>query len=369
MRLMDWTLLTEATVFGNSPLRWLLAAVLVVVTMVALRALRGLARRRLRKMADRTKNVFDDVLSDLIAGVRVPLMLAIGIWVGSRALALPDDVSGALDTAITLVLILQAALWGNRALQVTMEHYRRADGMDGSRKTTLSALTFLGRLALFSLLLILALDNLGIDITALLAGIGIASVAIGLALQNILGDLFASLSIVLDKPFEIGDFIIVDDLLGTVENVGLRTTRVRALSGEQLVFSNNDLIQSRIRNYKRMAERRVVFSLGVVYGTAPERLREIPEVIREIVEARSPVRFDRAHFKSFGQFSLDYEVVYWMLDPDYNVYMDVQQEINLALVDAFAERDIEFAFPTQTILLEQEAARAGGSEGYAAGGS
>lgn len=364
---MDWTFLTEATLFGNSPLRWLLAAALVVVTMVALRALRGLARRRLRKMADRTKNVFDDVLSDLIADVHAPLMLAISVWVGSQALSLPGDLSGILDTAITLVLIVQAALWGNRALQVTIGHYRRADGMDGSRKTTLSAITFLGRLALFSLLLILALDNLGIDITALLAGIGIASVAIGLALQNILGDLFASLSIVLDKPFEIGDFIIVDDLLGTVENVGLRTTRVRALSGEQLVFSNNDLIQSRIRNYKRMAERRVLFSLGVVYGTAPERLREIPGVIREIVEATSPVRFDRAHFKGFGQFSLDFEVVYWMLDPDYNVYMDVQQQINLALVDAFAERDIEFAFPTQTIVLEPGSAAANGSEGYAAG--
>ena len=364
---MDWTVLTEATVLGNSPLRWLLAVVLVVVTMAALRALRGLARRRLRAMADRTKNVFDDVLSDLLAGVRAPLMLAIGLWVGSRALDLPADLSGTLNTAITLVLILQAAIWGNRALQVTMEHYRRADGMDGSRKTTLSALTFLGRLALFSLLLILALDNLGIDITALLAGIGIGAVAIGLALQNILGDLFASLSIVLDKPFEIGDFIIVDDLLGTVENVGLRTTRVRALSGEQLVFSNNDLIQSRIRNYKRMAERRVVFGLGVVYGTAPERLREIPEVVREIVEARSPVRFDRAHFKSFGAFSLDFEVVYWMLDPDYATYMDVQQEINLALVDAFAERDIEFAFPTQSIILEPVSVRAGGPEGYAAG--
>jgi len=365
---MDWSLLTEATVFGNSPLRWLLAVALVVVTVMVLRALRGLARRRLRKMADRTKNVFDDILSDVLASVRAALMLAIGIWAGSRVLSLPGDLSGTLDTLITLILIVQVALWGNRAIQVTMEHYRRADGMDGSRKTTLSALTFLGRLTLFSLLLILALDNLGIDITALLAGIGIGAVAIGLALQNILGDLFASLSIVLDKPFEIGDFIIVDDLVGTVENVGLRSTRVRALSGEQLVFSNNDLIESRIRNYKRMAERRVLFSLGVVYGTPPERLREIPGVIREIVEASSPVRFDRAHFKAFGQFSLDFEVVYWMLDPDYGAYMDVQHEINLALVDAFAERDIEFAFPTQTILLEPGSAPAGGPEGYAAGG-
>jgi small-conductance mechanosensitive channel len=243
-----------------------------------------------------------------------------------------------------------------------MRHYREQEGMDGGRKTTLSALTFLGRLALFSLLLLLALENLGIDITALLAGIGIGAVAIGLALQNILSDLFASLSIVLDKPFEIGDFVIVDDLMGTVENVGLRTTRVRALSGEQLVFSNNDLIQSRIRNYGRLRERRVVFHVGVTYDTPSEKLREIPELVREIVEARDRVRFDRSHFQGFGDFSLNFETVYWVLEPDYALYMDVQQEINLALVDAFAERAIEFAYPTQTILVH----RAGGGQALSA---
>ena len=350
---MDWTFLTETRLLGNAPLRWALAVVLLVAVWIALRGLRSLGRKRLRAFAERTTNVFDDILSDLIAGVRTPLMLAVGIWAGAQVLELPGDVAGLLDTGITLILILQVALWGNRALQVAMRHYRDQDGMDGSRKTTLSALTFLGRLALFSLLLLLALENLGVDITALLAGIGIGAVAIGLALQNILGDLFASLSIVLDKPFEIGDFVIVDDLMGTVENVGLRTTRIRSLSGEQLVFANNDLITSRIRNYKRMQERRVVFTLGVEYGTPSDALRELPHVIQEIVEAQQPVRFDRAHFKGFGDFSLNFEVVYWMLDPDYNLFMDVQQQINLSLVDAFAERGVEFAFPTQTIHLQK----------------
>jgi small-conductance mechanosensitive channel len=350
---MDWTFLTDARLAGNSPIRWALAALVLVAVWIALRGLRSLGRRRLRAFAERTTNVFDDILSDLIAGVRTPLMLVVGLWAGAQLLALPDAVARAIDSGFTLVLILQVGLWGNRALQVAVRHYRDQEGMDGGRKTTLSALTFLGRLALFSLLLLLALENLGVDITALLAGIGIGAVAIGLALQNILGDLFASLSIILDKPFEIGDFIIVDDLMGTVENVGLRTTRVRSLSGEQLVFANNDLISSRIRNYKRMQERRVVFALGVEYGTPSDVLRELPKVIREIVEARSSVRFDRAHFKGFGDFSLNFEVVYWMLDPDYTLFMDVQQEINLALVDAFEERGAVFAFPTQTIHLQR----------------
>lgn len=352
---MDWTFLTQATLLGNTVLRWAIALLIVVVVMFVLRSIRSLGRKRLHKFADRTSNVFDDILSDILASVRTPLMLIIGLWAGAQTLTLPASTASTIDTGITLVVILQAGLWGNRALQVAMRHYRDQDGLDGGRKTTLSALTFLGRIALFSVLLLLALDNLGIDITALLAGIGIASVAIGLALQNILGDLFASLSIILDKPFEIGDFIIVDDLMGTVENVGLRTTRVRSLSGEQLVFSNNDLISSRVRNYKRMQERRVVFSLGVEYGTASDDLRQLPGVIQEIVESQQPIRFDRAHFKGFGDFSLNLEVVYWMLDPNYNVFMDVQQEINLAIVDAFEARGIAFAFPTQTIHLQRAA--------------
>jgi small-conductance mechanosensitive channel len=352
MRRMDWTTLTETTLLGNAPLRWGVALLVALAVTVVLRTLRGLARRRLRVLAGRTRNVFDDVASDLLAGVRTPLMLAVGVWAGAQALALPEGAGGAIDTAITLILVLQAGLWGSRALHVITRHYRDMEGMDGSRKTTLSAITFMGRLVLFSLLLLLALDNLGIDITTLLAGVGIASVAIGLALQNILGDLFASLSIVFDKPFEIGDFVITGDVVGTVENVGLRTTRIRALSGEQLVVANNDLLQSRIRNFKRMNERRVLFTLGVTYDTEREALGAVPELIREAIEAQEQVRFDRAHFKSFGAYSLDFEAVYWMLDPDYALYMDTQQAINLALVDAFAERGIEFAFPTQTLHVE-----------------
>ncbi|MDZ7800618.1 MAG: mechanosensitive ion channel family protein [Trueperaceae bacterium] len=362
---MDLGWLTDTTLFGNSALRWILFALVALVATVALRSARELGRRRLRHMVGRTRNIVDDLLSDLVSNVWTPVLAGLGLWLGSQLLELPSGLGGWLDTAITLLLILQGGMWGNRSIQVAVRHYRTEDGVDGARRTTLAALTFLGRLTLFSVLILLALDNLGIDITALLAGVGIGAVAIGLALQNILSDLFASLSIVLDKPFEIDDFIVVDDLAGTVENVGLRTTRVRSLSGEQLVFANNDLLTSRIRNYKRMQERRVVFSLGVVYDTPHDVLAEIPGVVRDIVEQQASVRFDRAHLKGFGPSSLDFEVVYWMLDPDYTAFMDTQQTINLALVRAFTERGIEFAFPTQTLHVHglQGTPRTAGSEG------
>lgn len=346
--------LTETMILGNEPLRWILAALVATVVMVGLRALRGLARRRLRALAGRTRNVLDDVLSDALASFRTPSMLAVAAWAGSRALALSPTIASVLDKGITLLLIVLAGLWGNRALQVAVQHYRGLEGLDGGRRTTLAALTFLGRLTLFTLLVLVALENLGVDITALLAGIGIASVGIGLALQNIMSDLFASLSIILDKPFEIGDFIVIDDLSGTVENVGLRTTRIRSLTGEQLVFSNNDLLQSRIRNYKRMQERRILFQIGVTYQTPREVLAEIPALIREIVESCEPVRFDRAHFQGFGDSALNFEVVYWMLDADYSRYMDVQEQINLGLVEAFGGRGIDFAYPTRTLFVQRE---------------
>jgi small-conductance mechanosensitive channel len=199
----------------------------------------------------------------------------------------------------------------------------------------------------------LALDNLGIEVTALIAGLGIGGIAVALATQNILGDLFASLLIVLDKPFVLGDFIVVGDFVGHVEKIGLKTTRLRSLSGEQLVVSNNDLLQSRLRNFKRMIERRVLFTVGVTYDTPLEKLAAVPGMIREIIESQPDVRFDRSHFKEFGSYSLNFETVYFVLSPEFGRYMDRQQAINLAIYDRFAQNEIKFAYPTQTLFLEQ----------------
>ena len=207
---------------------------------------------------------------------------------------------------------------------------------------------------LWSVILLLALDNLGFNITTLVAGLGISGIAIALAVQNILGDLLASLSIVLDKPFVLGDLIIVDEHIGYVEHIGLKTTRVRSLYGEQLIFSNNDLLQSRIRNFKRMAERRVIFTIGVTYQTEVEKLEKIPGIIKEIIDKQDKARFDRAHFKTFADFSLNFEIVFWIIGSNYNLYMDILQSINLQIYRRFAEETIEFAYPTQTLFVEKQ---------------
>ena len=197
----------------------------------------------------------------------------------------------------------------------------------------------------------LALDNFGFNITTLVASLGIGGIAVALAVQNILGDLFASLSIALDKPFVNGDFVVIDDMMGTVKHIGLKTTRIQSLGGEELIFSNGDLLKSRIRNYKRMAERRIVFEIGVVFGTPAEKLRHINDIVRDVVGSHADARLDRTHFKKIGASSLDFEVVYYVLVPDYNRYMDVQQAINLQLIERLDAQGIDFAFPTQTLHI------------------
>ena len=150
--------------------------------------------------------------------------------------------------------------------------------------------------------------------------------------------------------------------MGSVEHIGLKTTRVRSLSGEQLIFSNSDLLNSRIRNYGRMYERRVVFNIGVTYDTSRELLRRIPGMIRAAVEARDQTRFDRSHFMKYGDYALQFETVYYVLSPDYNIYMDIQQAIYLAIHEAFEQNRIEFAYPTQTLYVSapsQEPRQAG----------
>ncbi len=201
--------------------------------------------------------------------------------------------------------------------------------------------------------LLIFLDNLDIKITPVLAGLGIGGVAVAFAAQAILEDMFSFVTIFFDRPFEIDDFIIVDDMSGTVEHIGIKTTRVRSISGEQLIFSNKDLTNSRVRNYKRMQNRRAVFSVGVTYDTPLDKLKEIPGLIKEIIDAVEKTQFDRAHFNEFADSSLDFEIVYFVLSQEYAVYMDVQQEINFGIKEAFDARGIAFAYPTQTLYLQK----------------
>lgn len=337
----------------NSLQSWAFAGGILAAVLVITLALKWLVVVRLSQLTQRSRFVYDDAMVEAVRATRMWLLFFPALVVALQGLAeLPPRLLDVVHKAATVAIFVQVGLWLAAMLKFLIESARaKALQTDPGTAMSLSAFNFVGKIVLWSIVLLLALDNLGIDVTAMVAGLGVGGIAVALAVQNILGDLFASLSIVIDKPFVIGDFIIVDDYLGSVENIGLKTTRIRSLGGEQIVFSNSDLLNTRIRNYKRMRERRIVFSFGVLYSTPADQLAAIPQMVRDIIESLEVVRFDRAHFQGFGDSSLNFEVVYWMLDPDFNLYMDRQQAINLALVRKFAAEGIDFAFPTRTLHI------------------
>ena len=345
----------DSTFYGNSLQVWATALVVAAAALITLRIGKAVLTRQLVALAGKTRTQLDDVAADLVQRTKFFFLLLIALYAGSIVLTLPDKAVSLATKALVIAVLLQGAVWGDALVSYLITHYAKKKAEeDTSSVATITLLGFVGRVLVWSAVVLLALDNLGFDITALIAGLGIGGIAVALAAQNVMGDLFASISIVLDKPFVVGDFIIIGDHMGTVEYVGIKTTRIRSLSGEQLVFSNNDLLQSRIRNYKRMSERRVVFAIGVIYQIPYEKLTQVSGMLREIVDAQEHARFDRAHFKSYGDFALNFEIVYYVQVPDYNVYMDIQQAINLAIFRRFQEEGIEFAYPTQTLYVEKD---------------
>lgn len=347
--------LEEITWLGSSLDAWFMLSVAWVAIAVALVFAHRMLLRRFHRLATRTATIIDDLVVTLLERTKLYFLVALSLYIAVGAVTLSEQVTSYISRIAFVFLLVQVVFWGNAAITDWVRLYKEKKlEEDAGAVTSMQAIGFLARLLLYTALLLVALDNFGIDVTALIAGLGIGGIAVALAMQNILGDLFASLTIVLDKPFEVGDFLIVGDTLGTVEKVGLKTTRLRSLSGEQIVVANGDLLGSRIRNYKRMQERRILFSLGVAYDTPAEKLERIPAMVQEIVEMQEHARFDRAHFARFGDSTLDFEVVYYMRTPDYMTFMDIQQAINLALFRRFEEEGIQFAFPTRTVHVRQE---------------
>lgn len=343
--------------FGNTPKEWLTAGVVAAVVFVVMWGLEWIGTRRFARFAERSRFTFDDIIVAVLRATRFWFTLAVALWAGSLTLAVDDATRDHIGTAMKLLVVLQAALWGFTAIGAWVSGYsaRRIES-DPSAVTTMRAVGLVARLFIGAFLLLAALGALGFDVTTLLAGLGIGGIAVAFALQGVLSDLFASLSIVLDKPFVIGDFIIVGTELGTVEHIGLKTTRVRSLSGEQLIFGNADLLASRVRNMKRMSERRVVFTLGVVYQTPRARLEEIPARVRQMIEARFDLRFDRGHLIGYGASSIDFEFVYFVKAPEFNLYRDRHQELMLEIHAYFESAGIDFAYPTQVVYLAGPAA-------------
>ncbi|HEY0065600.1 MAG TPA: mechanosensitive ion channel family protein [Telluria sp.] len=342
--------------FDNPMGRWALASGIAVLLMLTSMVTRKFLVRRLAPIVQRTSTRIDDFALRMLGATYRITVAIVAIYVGSLVLELHPRVELILARAAVTAFLIQVALWGDRGVRIWRKvyHARAAAAADSAGHSSMTVICFILRLVLWVVISLVILDNLGVNITALVASLGIGGIAVALAMQNILGDLFASLSIVLDKPFVVGDFIIVGDALGAVQYIGLKTTRLAGLGGEQIVFSNAELLRSRIHNHQRMQTRRVAFILRVTYKSSEEQLRSIPGIVREVVDAQKTAAFERAHFSAYSESSLDFEVVYHVQSPDYFVHMDTQQAIYLAIFGRFAANGIEFAHPTRVVRLADE---------------
>jgi small-conductance mechanosensitive channel len=358
----------DRTFAGNTVTAWLWAIGTLTLIVAGLWLAKVFVLRRLEGLAKRTQTRVDDLVVILLRRTRFMLLAWLAITLALRILTLSESARSLLGLLAVLAFLLQLGIWANGLVEFWLERYTRDRApSDATSITTFRAIAFSLRVLAWTIVVLLALDNFGVNVTALITGLGIGGVAVALAVQNILGDVLAALAIVLDKPFVIGDFIVVGSEVGTVEQIGIKTTRVRSLSGEQIIFSNAELLNSRIRNFKRMEERRILFRFGVLYSTPPDVVERLPEIAREAVLEQEGVRFDRAHFAGFGDSSLDIEVVYYVLSPDYARYMDVQQAINLRLLRTLNAQGVEFAFPTRTLHVQgwlgrEQVADAGASD-------
>lgn len=335
--------------------------VVALVVFVVLSFVFWLVRRvllvRLEALSKKTSNDYDDLIIGIVRGVKAWVYVLVAFFVAVQILTLP----GWLDTAFRAVFLVAVVWQAVDAAVVLVDFITRrfiekdedGDGVtDPNSATASNMIGLFTRIILISLGFLFILSNLGIEVTALLAGLGVGGIAIAFALQGVLGDLFSSLSIYLDKPFRIGDFIMVGADSGVVEKIGIKTTRIRTLQGEELVISNTELTSARVQNFKKMDERRIAATFGILYETPHEKVKEVPQMIERIFESIEGARLDRAHMSEFGDSALIFEYVYYVTTPDYNEYMDIKQRVNFQMMDKFAEVGIEFAYPTRTLRFD-----------------
>lgn len=339
---------------GNSWERWCMALAFGLSILFFSGFVRSIAIHRLRKYAPQTVNRWDDVVLELLENTHLPFVFVLAFHFGSQSLQLHHKWEAFSRYVFFFVLFIQFGSWASRALQFLGNSYaEKTFSSDAGRATTIKAMMFFGKIVIWSIVGILILDNWNIKVAPFVAGLGIGGVAIALAVQNILGDLFASLSIVLDKPFVIGDPIRVDQDAGVVEHIGLKTTRLKSATGEQLIFSNSDLLKSRIRNFHRMTERRVVQKIGVAYKTPVEELRKLPQLFQTCLE-KNDLRFERANLVNLGDSALEFELSFWVPGRDADEYLSHQQGFFLDLLSELEKRKIEIAFPTRTLHVEMK---------------
>ena len=346
----------DEPIFHNSLTAWLIAGAVAAVVFLILLGLRIAVRRYANRLAATERTELLEIPMRALSRTTLLFMLIVALAIGSQSLKVGETLQRVIASALMIGLFWQIGLWFATAVRAWVEGRRaHSTGEDRAALGSLDIIRFIASVVIWSLVLLLTLDNLGVNITALVAGLGVGGIAVALATQNVLGDLFASLSIALDRPFVVGDFLAIDNFLGAVENIGIKSTRLRSLDGEQIILSNGDLLKSRVRNYGRMVERRVQFTVGVAYATPVEQLEQIPGWIREFVTKEKDTRIDRSHFLKHGTSSLEFETVYYVTTADYNRYMDIQQAINLNIHRRFGEQGIAFAVTTQNLVFARGA--------------
>lgn len=329
---------------------WINIAIVAGATLVSYLVLQTalkIVTNRLRKLSKGSPSGFTGMFAEMLSRTSQLLLIAMALLIGLKFAELPDRWESTMSHGWFIALAFQIALWLDTAVHLWMDSLTR-DGKARNPVTT-TIIGIMLRIVVWTMILLSILANLGVDITAMVASLGVGGIAIALAVQTLLSDVFASLSIGIDKPFEIGDFVVFGDIAGNIEHIGLKTTRIRSLSGEQVVCANADLLAQTIHNYKRMNTRRIVFKFGISYKTPASKLREVSQLARRIIEDIKLAKFDRAHFLAFDNSQLTYEVVYIMQTADYNAYMDVQEEINLRLLEGIHELEVDFAHPIRQV--------------------
>jgi len=340
--------------FGNSLLTWASAIGIVAAGMLMIYLVKIFLLKRFAAFSRKTSTTLDDFMVKLFTGALIPFVYFLIIYEGLVYIA----VTQRMLTILHNLLLVVAAFFILRAITSTVQYLVRAflaKQEEGELKQKQArGLIIIAKCIIWILGIVFVLNNLGYNVSTIIAGLGIGGIAIALAAQAILGDLFSYFVILFDRPFEIGDFIIVDDKMGVVEYIGIKSTRLRTLSGEQLICSNKNLTDARVHNFKRMEKRRVVFNLRVTYQTAAETIKAIPAMVKNIIAKQSDIIFDRGNFSGFGDFSLNFEFVYYILSSDYNLYMDRQQAIYFDILKIFEKNNIQFAYPTQTVFVNGE---------------